>query len=754
MFRPDQQIGAYFLVKRLGRGGFGEVWLAERRAKFVTTKVAVKLPLDEQVEHKAIKQEAEVWERASGHPNVLPIIEADEYDGQIVIVSEFAPDGSLEDLLNRQGGLLPVNQAVEMTIGILSGLEFLHSRDIIHRDIKPANVLLQGNTPRLADFGISRLMKTNSISLNAAGTPFYMSPEAFDRKRNAQTDVWAVGVMLYQMLTGKFPFSTDSLSELMAAIVMSEPEHLPAHIPSALQEIIAKALAKQPSERYKTASEMKKDLHNFLYKTPSPPGFGSTETLKNTTVKKSTVSFNADTGKKTIAILPFKNLSGDSALQFYEFSLADAVTTELARLRSIVVRPSSVIAKYQGKEIDARQAGKEMQVNSILSAAFLHSGTRLRVTAQLLNVTTGEIIWSERIDADASDIFALQDAITQRILDGLQSDLSSSEQKYFGQRPTQNNEAYEEYLRGRDKFTRFIFRTFSLADCDTAIESFKRAIELDPNFALAWSSLGACYANKVFKGVGDLQDYSRAETAFKCALAIDPNIVEARGLMCFVYLSRGEKNKARAEINHLYGQFPNEARVYFFKATLHRLDGEYDDALRNWNRYERLDPSSTVLVNWNRARIYSLQGDNERALKELDSGEAVEPNHPLIKFFRAQVLFSKNQVEEAASILRTVLAENPHLEALRPFLAICLAAQNEPKRARENLSDLALKRASADHDLSYWVASAYSLLNEKELAFEWLERAIKLGLEDRRLFEKDKNLDNLRGGERFNKLVA
>jgi serine/threonine protein kinase len=312
----------------------------------------------------------------------LPIIEADEYDGQIVIVSEFAPDGSLEDLLNKKGGLLSVKQSVEMTIGILTGLEFLHSRNIIHRDLKPANVLLQGETPRLADFGISRVMKTNSASQNAAGTPFYMSPEAFDRKRNAQTDIWAIGVMLYQMLAGKLPFPSDNVSELVAAIVMREPEPLPHQIPISLRQIIAKALAKQSSERYQTASQIKQDLCNFLYKSSSQTDSVITQTIELSTINAPTVSFN-DGEKKSIAILPFKNLSGDAASQFYEFSLADAVTTELARLRSLIVRPSSVIARYQNKVIDAREAGKEMKVDSILSAAFIHSGTHLRVTAQL-----------------------------------------------------------------------------------------------------------------------------------------------------------------------------------------------------------------------------------------------------------------------------------------------------------------------------------------------------------------------------------
>ena len=264
MFRPEQQIGQYILIRRLGRGGFGEVWLAERRAKFVTTKVAVKLPLDEQVDHEAIRQEAVLWEQASGHPNVLPIIEADDYDGQVVIVSEYAPDGSLEDLLKKNNGSLPLKQAVEMTIGILAGLDFLHSRNIIHRDLKPANILLQGDMPRLADFGISRAMKTTSVSVNIAGTPIYMSPEAFDRKRNVQTDIWAIGVMLYQMLTGDFPFPIGNISDIIASIVMHEAEPLPDEFPPKLQQIVKKALAKQPAERYQTARDMRGDLADFF----------------------------------------------------------------------------------------------------------------------------------------------------------------------------------------------------------------------------------------------------------------------------------------------------------------------------------------------------------------------------------------------------------------------------------------------------------------------------------------------------------
>jgi serine/threonine protein kinase len=278
MFRENSQIGPYTLIRKLGRGGFGEVWLAERRAKFVTTKVAVKLPLEEQVDPEAIKQEATLWEQASGHPNVLPIIDADEYDGQIVIVSEYAPDGSLEHQL-RQNGPMTVGHASYLMIDILAGLEFLHLRRIIHRDLKPANILLQGETPRLSDFGISRALRigASSDSQNVSGTFTYMAPEAFDGKRSVQTDIWSAGVNFYRFLTGKFPYPQKEPTALIAAIMMQEAEPLPHEVPKEVRQIIAKAMAKKPEDRYTSAGEMREDLRKLAYekfdrrKTPREP---------------------------------------------------------------------------------------------------------------------------------------------------------------------------------------------------------------------------------------------------------------------------------------------------------------------------------------------------------------------------------------------------------------------------------------------------------------------------------------------------
>src|SRR3982751_360326 len=257
MVQPQSKIGSYTLINKIGSGGFGVVWLAEKRTSITTTRFALKLARHEDVDIEVFKQEAAIWAQVSGHPNVLPIIEADIYDGQIVIVSEYAPGGSLQEWLHKHGGRAPsIEAAVEMATEILDGLEYLHEQRIIHRDLKPDNILLQRETPRLADFGIARVIKTGSYSQNLSGTFAYMAPEAFDGKRNEQTDVWSVGVILYQMLAGHLPYDQPDIVSLVGAIVHHDPPPLPDSVPQSLRSAVTRALRREPLERYQSAAEM------------------------------------------------------------------------------------------------------------------------------------------------------------------------------------------------------------------------------------------------------------------------------------------------------------------------------------------------------------------------------------------------------------------------------------------------------------------------------------------------------------------
>jgi TolB-like protein/tetratricopeptide (TPR) repeat protein len=458
--------------------------------------------------------------------------------------------------------------------------------------------------------------------------------------------------------------------------------------------------------------------------------------------------------RKSIAILPFTNLGKDIESNFYEFALADAVITELARLKSIIVRPSSVITKYQGIDTDPQVVGKELRVDAVMTAGFLRSGQRIRVTAQLIEVNTGELLWTDRIDAEGSDILVLQDKIAQRILSGLRVELSEKEQSKLGRKPTESTEAWEEYLRGRDNFGRFIFRTVANEDCDAAIANFKHAIELDSHFALAYSGLGACYVNRVFKGMGDAEDYTHAENAFTKAFFYDPNVVEARVLMVMIYMARCEKKKAHAEIEVLEKQFPNEAPLYFVKGTISRLDGNYEASLKAWDKLAKLDPAAGVISSYNKSRIYLYQGLFETALDELDKGAAIEPNHPMIRIFRSAVLFYSGDRMAALRIIEEVLKQNPKMDGIRPLYAIFLAGSGRADDARKQLSEEALGLARADHDMAYWVASTFALLGDVDSAFKWLNRAIKLGNENRQWFYNDNNLAVLRLDPRWDETMS
>lgn len=283
MPRAGDQVGPYHFIRELGRGQFGVVWLAEKRTAIIIKEVALKLPRDEDIELDLVKQEATIWAEASGHPNILPLIDADVYGNQVVIVSEYAPDGSLERWLGNHDGKAPtIESATELMMGILAGLNYLHTRQrpIIHRDLKPGNIMLQGESPRLADFGIARALKSSSSygTASVSGTLPYMAPEAFSGVRSTQTDVWSAGVIFYRLLTGRLPFPQEDIAALLSAIMNREQEKLPSSVPNSVRAIVTRSLEKNPELRYKSADEMRRALRDMkpmlvddTMRSPPPP---------------------------------------------------------------------------------------------------------------------------------------------------------------------------------------------------------------------------------------------------------------------------------------------------------------------------------------------------------------------------------------------------------------------------------------------------------------------------------------------------
>lgn len=801
------QINQYKILEKIGSGGQGTVYKA-LDTKLNRTVVVKVLPPEltmKTANFKRFEREAQLCSQLD-HPNICTIYDFHEANGIYYIAMQWVDGKNVRQLVS--GRPLEIKSALSIGIQVCDALAYAHSKNIIHRDIKAGNVMVtESGQVKILDFGLAKLLEDETQAQNKGkdkteitelgipyGTATYAAPEqAKGERADERSDIFSTGVLLYEMLTGIWAFQGKTVIDVRHQVLYGTPKPIAEMrkdpVPPQLQAIVDKALQKDPKARYQKISQMRDDLRAVLTSIAGPPllqtdtyapSYADGNVLKRaiswltgkSTPESTTANRNSfpsasnppsfvpevsmtSTGsdKKSVAILPFKNLGHDSESNFYEFALADAVITELAQLRSLVVRPSSVIAKYQGNDIDPREAGRELRVQAVLSAGFLRGGDKIRVTAQLLDVMTGDILWSDRIDAQGHDILTLQDGIAQRILEGLRLELSDKEVERLGRRMTENHEAWEEYLRGRDNFGRFIFRTLSKEDCDAAIQNFKRAIELDPQFALAYSGLGACYANRVFKGMGEPDDYTYAETAFTKAFFYDPNVVEARVLMVMIYLARGEKKKAHAEIELLERQFPNDAPLYFVKGVLNRLDGKYDESLKAFEKLSRLDPAARAVSAYNSARLYIFKREYEKAMEHIERGERAEPNHPMLKIFRSAVYYYRGDKEMAIDLIGRVLAENPDMDGIKPLFALYLAGAGRMAEAREQLTDDALAISRSDHDSAYWVACTYSLLGEKELALKWLARAIKLGNENKPHFLKDKSMDPLRDDPRFDELM-
>jgi serine/threonine-protein kinase len=751
------QLGRYAIRSQLGAGGMGEVYLAQDTQ--LRRPVALKLLHTDLTrnEDQLRRFEQEAYAASVlNHPNILTIHEIGEADSIHFIATEHVEGITLRQHI--RSARMELNEVIDVSVQIASALAAAHQAGIIHRDIKPENIMIRHDGyVKVLDFGLAKLIENRGLGFDSEaetmravntkpglvmGTVSYMSPEqARGLEVDSRTDIWSFGVLLYEMVAGRRPFDGLTSSDVMAAILTAEPPSLTRFAPKApseLQRIITKALRKEREERCQTIKDMLLDLKSLRREIetetePEPP----TQT----------------TGVSSIAILPFRNLTNDETVSFYEFSLADAVITELVRLRSLVVRPSSIVAKYLGQTKDPLEIGRELNVKAVLAASFLYAKNRMRVTAQLIDVLNGEVLWGARIDCDADDIITVQDTITQHIIDGLQLKLSSDEQIDLARRATTNAAAYEEYLRGRDLMGRYIYRTVANEDIEAAIKHFQRAIELDPKFALAYCGLGACYVTRLMKIAGDSNDLTRAQEAIGKGLALDSKITEARVYMVHIYLAQGEKQKARKLIAELRREAPNNADVHFCSGMLYRLAGEYDQALQSWDSFVRLDPAAGVVATYNRARIFMYQGRFADAMLELDKGAATEPDHPIIKTFRAVTLFHQGNLVDAANLLREVIAHHPEMDGIRPLLAMCLSAMGEHEAAREQFTDRVKEVAALDHDVPYWLASAYVMEGEYTEAFKWLEKAISLGNENYLWFEANPVWETLRDDPRFRELM-
>ncbi|HEX9188518.1 MAG TPA: tetratricopeptide repeat protein, partial [Vicinamibacteria bacterium] len=663
---------------------------------------------------------------------------------------------------------------------------------------------------RILDFGLAKMLvpeaegegtppsKTDE-PLTEIGVPYgsmgYGSPEqAKGEAADHRTDVFSLGVVLYEMVTGVPPFRGRHAVEVLNAVINATPRPIadlnPRALP-ALQPILDRAMAKAPRDRYQTMAAFRDELKALMRRLTRETGLVPTEataTFLEPQRARPAWSLSGTLGRvlgrlrpalpgkeprsgpvappgaparppawgtekrPTLAVLPFRNLAGNPDAAFYEFSLADGVITELAGVKSLVVRPSAYVAPYVGQSVDPRQVGGELAASLVLAGGFIRTAERMRVTAQLLETASGHILWSDRIDLLSRDLLDVQDEIAERLLTGLKLRLTAEEQEEIERPLTRSPEAYEFYLRGRDALFRYLLRTHEEADLDQAVKMMHEAIGHDAEFARAHATLGRCYVLYA-QGWGGAENFVLAERSLKHALALDPKVVGARLQMAYVDLHHGDKDRARDRVAELRREEPDDPSVLFVAGMLQRLDGLYDEALATYDRLLEKNPKDLVIVAFNRARIFTHQGRFEDAVAEIDRGRAAEPEHPLLKTFLAVALFNQGMVDDAQALLEDVLRQNPHFDGVLPLLGWCLSARGQHEQALALVTDRVLEIARADHDIALWLGELYAMEGMAEEALAWVRTAVRIGNENYPLLAGSGKLDPLRGDPRFAELL-
>jgi serine/threonine-protein kinase len=793
LLEPGRVLSHYRIIEKLGQGGQATAYKAEdmRLNRTVVVKILRAELAQSEAARRRFEREACLCS-ALDNPNISAVFDVGETAGLNYIVMQYVEGSTLKALMG--GRPLEPLSALSIAIQIADALAVAHAAGIVHRDLKPSNVIVTAaGQAKVLDFGLAKMLAREADPrdddpLTDVGTPYgslgYGSPEQVAGQTvDHRSDIFSVGVVLYEMFAGQRPFKGATIVDVLHSIVNNPPRpiaHFNPRAPVRLQGIVNRALAKEPQDRYQTMAALRDDLKALMRQLTLETGLVPTEATATLLAPQRArspwllgetlgrvfgrrrrggaeaparpASWGTET-RQTIAVLPFRNISGDPQTAFYEFGLADGVITDLGQVASLVVRPSSYIAPYVGHSVDPRQVGEELAVSSVLVGTFLKAGDRFRVTAQLVSTQSGEILWSDKIDVAAPDLITLQDAIAARVIEGLRVHTTAEEQAKIERPVTRNAEAYEFYLRGRDSLFAYVLRSFDIADVERANAMFNEAIGLDPEFAAAHAALGRCYILHA-QGYGGHEYYTLAERSLRRALTIDPASAEARLQMAHVDLHHGDKDRAHATIDELRRESPHDPAVLYVAGMLYRLDGLYEKALEAYDDVLRHNPQDLVIVAYNKARILTHQRRYAEAIAELERARAVEPDHPLVRTFLAVALFNQGNVEAAQAILEDLLRQHPHLDGVRPVLAWCWSARGEHERARALVTDRVREIAAADHDIAFWLASFYGMEAMADEAVEWVRRAVSLGNENYPLFADSRKLDSLRGDPRFQELMG
>jgi len=727
-------VSHYRIVDKIGAGGMGEVYLAEDRQ--LNRKVALKfLPayLCQDDDCRArFRREAQAAAKLD-HPNIVTVHEVGEFQGRPFFAMAHVEGRSVRDLVGNSE--LSTVQMLELGIQVCEGLQAAHAQGITHRDIKPSNILIDSHgRARIVDFGLASVAGAGELTKTGStlGTIGYMSPEQVRGEAiDHRSDLFSLGVVLYELLTGRNPFKRDSEAATLRAVTDAAPEPLArfkAGVSDSIQAVLRKALEKSVETRYQTAAGMVSDLKRCLKEGPEVPAVHSDQ--------------------PSVAVLPFANLSADPEQEYFCDGMAEEIINALAQLENLRVIARTSSFAFRGKQEDVRQIGNRLGVGSLVEGSVRKVGNRLRVTAQLVRTDDGSHLWSERYDRDLEDVFAVQDEIASAIVGKLKVRLLPSEQGSLVKRYTEDFDTYRLYLLGRQHWNKRTPEGIS-----KAIECFQQVIEANPTYALAYSGLADCYSLLEQAWVLPPNEaFPKAKAMALKALEIDDTLAEAHASMALVYNHYDwDRQSAEKEILRAIELRSNYATAYQWYAIVLSVSGRHDEACRAIQRALQLDPLSPIIGSA-ASTISFLARDFDTAEKQ---ARAVLEDYPDFDFGNitlAWVLEQTGRLDEAVqNLLKEFSITQFSAESIEE---LDLAYKEEGWRGFWLKGvELLVERERHHYVPASSIASGYARLGDAEEIFKWLERALEQREPGMTFLHIDPCFDEIHGDPRYIDLI-
>jgi serine/threonine-protein kinase len=803
-------IEQYEILRRLGAGGSGVVYLANDTLlqRPVVLKILRAGPLTVEQMRSTVLREARLAS-AIEHPNVCGIYEVGESGDEGYIAMQYVPGQSLDKLIAR--GPASLQLLLSVGIQIADGLQAAHALGIFHRDLKPQNVMLtDGGLAKILDFGLARRLRPEDAAFDPSkpvlardvsvaatytargGTIRYMAPEQFVTGHSSvQSDVWPLGVILYELASGRHPFARPDHEDFQAirAIQFQEPADLGEIVPEIspeLKSVISACLEKNPGARYASAAEVREALKTIMKALQIETGVIPGEAAANLPTtgaeaeKRATgfLSMLAERFRESavdrapqnsVVVLPFANLGATEVAPLYGFALADAIAARLARIPALVVRPSSTLMQLPPStpiaQMDPLAVGQKLLVSFVLAGNFLRSETGFDLNWQLLDVASQSVRSGGAIRVASLDLIAVQTEISNEVfaalhglsatdrIDSAQIDSSRTPLRPSPSEASLTGALSETYLQGRALLSSFMVRTGSRADLDRAHALLSNVTLGVARFAPAWTGLGIAELQYARHGFGGQIHVMRARRAFDEALKLDPASTEANLYRIYMLLSRGEKESARHGIANLLAGAGNDWNVHMVAGIALRGDGMYDEALAHFSRALKFNPASAPILYNHRARVYHYENQIGLAGDELEKGLALEPRHPLLRTSAGYQEMRLGHIDAAIEILEGVIRDDQSLRIAVPTLALCYVQAGERERGAALLTDDTLAGAEADSEMAYRLATYFAVEGDSSEALHWLRRAIYLGNENYPWFQKNPAWNNLRTNADFERIL-